>query len=264
VKAFLTRLIALLLVLLVPTSVSLAQMPPELTEGGKALAAEAIDGDTLRLADGREVRLIGIQAPKLPLGRPGFETWPLAGEAKAALEALAVGKAVVLGYGQAREDRYGRALAHLFVEDSGVWLQGAMLEAGLARVYSFEDNRMLIPEMLAAERAARAARRGLWDHPFYRIRGAEETRALIGNFEMIEGTVADATVHRGLGFINFGPDYRSDFTITLDRAAVAAFRREGVALEDYIGHRIRVRGWLRLWNGPMVEVTPPEQIEVLG
>ena len=44
---------------------------------------EVIDGDTVALDGGAQVRLVGLQAPKLPLGRPGFKTWPLA-EAAAA------------------------------------------------------------------------------------------------------------------------------------------------------------------------------------
>src|SRR5262245_858154 len=55
--------------------------PEELAPGGEAEVSEIIDGDTLRLDDGREVRLVGTQAPKLPLGRPNFPTWPLAEEA---------------------------------------------------------------------------------------------------------------------------------------------------------------------------------------
>ena len=29
------------------------------------------------------------------------------------------------------------------------------------------------------------------------------------------------------------------------------------------GKRIRVRGWLRSYNGPVIDVTHPEQIELL-
>jgi hypothetical protein len=29
------------------------------------------------------------------------------------------------------------------------------------------------------------------------------------------------------------------------------------------GRLLRVRGWLREWNGPMIEATHPEQIELL-
>src|SRR5690554_5841856 len=40
------------------------------------------DGDTFDLDSGLTVRLVGIQAPKLPLGRDGFVAWPLGDEAK--------------------------------------------------------------------------------------------------------------------------------------------------------------------------------------
>ena len=60
--------------------------------GTSARGVEVVDGDTVVLEDGRRVRLVGIQAPKLPLGRPGFERWPLADEAKHALESLVLGE----------------------------------------------------------------------------------------------------------------------------------------------------------------------------
>ncbi len=63
-----------------------------------ARVVEIVDGDTLVLADRRQVRLVGIQAPKLPLGRAGFKAWPLAREAKAALAALALDRDLGLAY----------------------------------------------------------------------------------------------------------------------------------------------------------------------
>src|SRR3546814_9705575 len=133
-----------------------------------AEAVTVIDGDTLTLADGREIRLVGIQAPKLALGRAGFQPWPLAEEAKARLAALTLGRSLGLGFGGRRGDRHGRVLAHLF-DAEGRWIQGELLRAGLARVYSFADNRGAVAEMLSLEREARAAGRGIWRDPFYAI-----------------------------------------------------------------------------------------------
>ena len=48
-----------------------------LTLGGPATVVAVVDGDTVVLDDGRQVRLVGIQAPKLPLGRRNFRKWPL-------------------------------------------------------------------------------------------------------------------------------------------------------------------------------------------
>ena len=55
-----------------------------LVKSGQGRVVDVVDGDTLFLDNGVQVRLVGIQAPKLPLGRRNFKTWPLAKDAKKA------------------------------------------------------------------------------------------------------------------------------------------------------------------------------------
>lgn len=234
-----------------------------LAQGGTAVVSEVVDGDTVVLADGRQVRLVGIQAPKLPLGRPGFEAWPLAEEAKATLASLTRQGTVTLGFGGVSQDRHGRLLAHMFTED-GVWLQGAMLEQGLARVYSFADNRALVDEMLALERAARAAGRGIWGLDYYALVDEADAGAHLGSFALVEGEVLDAEVVRGRGYLNFGEDWKQDFTVTIAPEDMDAFLAAGMTPDSLEKRYVRVRGWLRSRNGPMIEATHPEQIEVLS
>lgn len=245
-----------------PARAARPTIPDALDPGATASVAEIVDGDTLILDDDREVRLVGVQAPKLPLGRPDFEPWPLADEAKAGLAQLALGRAVTLAYAGRRADRHGRVLAHLFRAD-GLWLQGELVSRGLARVYSFADNRLLIERLLAIERRARAARRGIWDHPYYRIRTPGELHDHIGSFQLVEGRVYDVAEVDGRVYLNFGRDWRTDFTVTLPPDARRLFSREGIDPEVYDDHLIRVRGWLERYNGPLIEATHPEQIERL-
>jgi len=262
------RLLVLTLLILAcagPVAVAAEKARLDLVE--RAQVVEVIDGDTVRLDDGREVRLVGIQAPKLPLGRTGFEAWPLADEAKEALADLALGRAVGLGYGGRRVDRHGRALAHLYLLDAageaGLWLEGAMLEAGLARVYSFADNRALVAEMLDRERQARTGRRGIWADPFYAVRSPEGVDGNVGSFQLVEGIVVDAAEVRGRIYLNFGADWKSDFTVTLAPAVRRLFATEGIDPLGYGGKKVRVRGWIKSFNGPMIEASHPEQIEVI-
>ena len=239
-----------------------AQSPESLATEGPFHVAEVLDGDSLVLDDGRRVRLVGIQAPQLPRGRQDFEAWPLAMEAKAALEALALGQSVTLGFGGRRSDRHGRILAHVFLAD-GRWLQGEMLASGMARVLSLADNRTWVADMLALEQDARSAGRGIWALNFYRVRSAEAAALYLGRFELVEGRVLSAAVVRGRGYLNFAEDWRQDFTVSLAPDVRRLFESEGVQVENYEGLKIRVRGWLKSFNGPMIEVTHPEQIEVL-
>jgi micrococcal nuclease len=255
----------LALVLIAPLSAGAAEQSA-LAAGEKRQVEKVIDGDTLVLdqpVDGaREVRLVGLQAPKLPLGRPNFPTWPLAEDAKRALEGLTLHRQVTLSYGGERMDRNRRRLAHLHLDD-GTWVQGAMLKAGMARVDTFADNRALAAEMLALEAEARAARGGIWADPFYAIRSVNNLARDIDSFQVVGGKVLDAAKVKTRVYLNFGTDWRSDFTASIDARALRLFARSGpdpLALE---GKTVRVRGWLRPVNGPLIDVTHPEQVEVL-
>ncbi len=227
-------------------------------EAGRVVAI--VDGDTVTLAGGAAVRLVGIQAPKLALGRPGFRSWPLAEKAKAGMAALCRGRDATLAYFGQKIDRHGRLLAHLTC--AGTWVQGALLERGLARVYTFADNRARAAEMLALEAKARAAKRGIWSQPFYAVRDAADPGIPVGSFQLVAGIVREAAVVRGRAFLNFGADRRTDFTVTVAPGDLKAFGGPA-GIAAYRGRRVRVRGWIVRRGGPEIVATHPEQIEVL-
>ncbi len=233
------------------------------------VVAEVTDGDTLVLDDSRVVRLIGTQAPKLPLGREGFPTWPLAPEAKEALGELALGKEVLLGYGGEEIDRYGRQLAHVFVgkPEASLWVQHTMISKGLARVYSFPDNRSCLDLLLAAEGQARLGGLGIWRDPYYSVRQADapgELLARAGHYELVEGKVLLADQSGGRVYLNFGKFWKEDFTVVIEAPALRLFAEDGFDPLALDGQVIRVRGWVDDRDGPRIEVTHPEQIEVLA
>lgn len=230
--------------------------------------ASVIDGETLKLTDGKTVRLIGAKAPMPPLGWRGDDPWPFADEATEALGGLATGKQVELEFGGSRADRHGHLLAQVFVMTGGsrLWLQEALVAKGLARVYSFPDNRACVPELLAREAEARAKGLGVWGSSLYRVASAldlERLGRLTHSYQLVEGTVAAVGEGGGRIYLNFAKDWRSDFTISVDRKDAAAFAAAGIDLKALAGKRLRVRGFLGWRNGPMVEASHPEQIELL-
>ncbi|UJQ93820.1 thermonuclease family protein [Mariluticola halotolerans] len=239
----------------------------DLRAGPRGMVVAVVDGDTLVLDNQAKVRLIGMQAPKLPLGRDGFEPWPLGDAARDALSALALGKTVQLRYGGTEADRHGRVLAHAFLENEDpIWLQQAMLEAGMARVYSFADNRFCLDDLYAAEAVARRERRGIWGDPYYQIRFADKPEMVLareGHYELVEGRILQAEKAGSVFYLNFGRHWREDFTVVIDKEAQKTFSASGVALDALEGAHVRVRGWVDDRDGPRIAVTHPEQIELL-
>ncbi len=132
--------------------------------------AEVRDGDTVILDTGQKVRLLGIDTPELE--REGQPADFLAHKAKRALADLAQGKRVRLEYDKLRYDRYGRTLAFLFLPD-GTNLSRELVRQGLAHVLTVPPNMRFREELLAAQREAIEACRGIWlkalkqDEPFY-------------------------------------------------------------------------------------------------
>ena len=225
-----------------------------------------LDGDTLELEDGRRVRLAGIEAAKPPrhANPADGRVWPLADAATRALSELALGRRVAL-HGPAPLDRHGRLLAHLVRED-GLWLQSALVVRGLARVHTRPDARAYAAELLAGEEAARNAGRGLWRSRVYAVRDAADPEELArdrDSFQLVEGVVLAITKSGGEAWLDFGTDWRSDVTVHIGRAAMREVTRAGIDPLSFEGRRVRVRGWITLRNGPLIEIAHPEQIERL-
>ncbi len=234
----------------------------QLAGSAHGTVAAVMSGDTVKLADGRVVRLIGLRAPYPPLTLPKGAAWAPMEQARGALIALTLGRRVRLAVTGRREDRYGRLLAHAYLSN-GDWIQGRMLEIGLARVETFADNRAHAGRMLALEAKARDAKIGLWRLPDYRILTALEAGTAVGRFALVQGTVLSVAVRRRRTYLNFGKRWKTDFTVVIERRDLRRFRTGGVNIRRYANRAVRVRGWVEENNGPMIRITHPEQIEVL-
>jgi hypothetical protein len=86
---------------------------------------------------------------------------------------------------------------------------------------------------------------------------------LIHSYQLVEGTVVAVGEGRVRMFVNFAQDWRRDFTVSIDRKNVGAFAAAGIDLKALAGRRLRARGVLAWRNGPTIEATHPEQIELL-
>ena len=242
---------------------------PELTPGEIGAVSSVLDGDTLYLEGGLKVRLSAMQAPKLPLGRKGFKAWPLGKEARAALGLLTKGQRVQLFYGGERRDRYNRALAQLYtLNDKGrpdLWLQEEMVRLGMARVYTWPDTFQDSQKLYRAEQEARAGGRGIWSHSYYNIRSPEPNMLAqdVDSFQIVEGIITSAADIRGRVYLNFGADYKTDFTIAIEKRDRKRFKKAGLDPMSLEGAKVRVRGWVELINGPTIWLDHPERLEIL-
>lgn len=120
----------------------------------EATVERVIDGDSVRLADGREVRYIGVDAAEL-----GSDS-PWAAAAKAANIRLVQGKRVRLEKEVSETDRYGRLLRHVYVGKR--WVNGELVAAGLVRARIYPPDMERSTELIKLQEEAQRRRRGMW------------------------------------------------------------------------------------------------------
>jgi len=157
-------------------------------------------------------------------------------------------------------DRYGVPLAHVISED-GAWVQGDLVSKGLAWVFGSETNLDTFAPLLRLETDARTQHRGFWQYAEYALKTPENVGNFINSFQLVEGTILDAAVKQETIFLNFGKDWKTDFTVRVPRKLWRAVSDTEAA--SWKKRRIRVRGWVEEDNGPMINILYPEDIELL-
>jgi micrococcal nuclease len=123
-----------------------------------------VDGDTFWIdngtAKGLKVRLIGINTPESrKTNRKDVEYFGK--EAKNYLTKLLSNKRVRLVYDLTPQDRCGRALAYVYLED-GTFLNAHLVKNGYASVMTIPPNVKYADYFVKLQREARLNKRGLW------------------------------------------------------------------------------------------------------
>ena len=234
-----------------------ACLPPVAAGGAKVIGAQ--DNGVLALENGRTVKLEGLLWPGEADGAPeDVHRQTLSG-----LKQLVLGRSLILQTRAPRLDRYGRLRIQAVLPD-GRWVQREMLRLGLARVSIPPDRRECARELYAAEAEARSARTGLWAVAAYAIRAPESLRWRdLGTFQIVEGKVVSAKVSAGRAYLDFGRNWRTDFTVTIAPEDMKTFRHAGVDPYSYAGKIVRVRGYIDRLHGFEIDAASPEAIEVL-
>lgn len=221
-------------------------------------ALEAIDGATLRLADERTLRLANLVVPLPDLDRAGRRLEAAAERARQHLAAFAPGELGLLG-AVPPVDRYRRVVAQAAI--GGRWVQGEMVVAGLAQVGVDAATRQWVAPLLALEARARASRAGFWGDGTFRVLSASAPGRFDEGFAILEGRVEGLETRAGVTQLRFGTERTRALTVSVVAGQRAAFRAAGIEPPRLQGQALRVRGTLRWFGGPMIEVSVPEQIE---
>lgn len=236
-----------------------------------------IDGDTLVLANGTHVRLIGINAPEIG---HSCQSWPairgtatsphfgkdctptldqpLAREARAQLTSLVRRRQVMLSFEHEHHDRYGRLLAHVLLAD-GQSMEEILLRQGLAWMVAIPPNIAQLGRLQAAEQEARARQTGIWNEPAYKPVPAERLTPKNTGFYLIEGQIQAWHLRHHVIYFDLAPG------VTLVVPNEDWKKYFSGKPGDLAGRRVVTRGWLTEYKGGLhMRVPHPAMLTLLN
>lgn len=236
------------------------------------LVNEVIDGDTITIEDGTQVRLLGIDADEE--GSSCFS------EAKKRVEELVLNKNVELVADKTDKDKYDRLLRYIFLDNQNINLE--LVKEGLAVCQFYEPDIKYKEDCENLENEAKNKKTGCeweekitapsselkWESLSMEKTGLEvikaaEAKNYTGKEKIVEGEVASTKKYTNPAlYINFCHPYPNQcfMTVVLEKDW-QKFPANADVLYDQ--KTVRVKGAIKEYKGQTeIILTDPSQIEI--
>ncbi len=241
--------------LFIPTLLLFAVLAPSFGEGtGGGHVSEkvvrVIDGDTLEISGGERIRLLGIDAPER--GDVLFDP------ATDRLKELTASGLVILEMCEDR-DIYGRLLATVMTDSGNV--NSILLREGMALPMLIPPcGRPVAVDVLVAAAQGALSGKGIYSLNGYGMLSPMEAGDHIGEYVIVKGIILD--LHKGekAWHLNFGPEWKTDFTAVLFREGQQRFIDLGLDPVDLVGSEVLVIGKVKRYSGSEIIVRGPDQV----
>lgn len=176
----------------------------------------------------------------------------------------------------AKTDRYQRTPAHIITQSDNnpqtKWFQPKIIQAGLGlfmpepfkekhNPYCDNDDLKQILRHYDQENMRKQNHSPLI--PVYKPDN-DILWEMEGNFIFVEGALLKTHSSDKKIFLNFGTQWKSDFTAVISSNAEGAIQKHFKSISNLEGKQLRLRGFLDLYNGPSMRIDHPLQMELLS
>lgn len=224
---------------------------------------KVIDGLTLLLKDKKIIRLASLDIPDFNNQRDA----PYALAALKLLEETYPEGTEVMLYQtrmakKGRVNRLNHELSHIVTKKDRIWAQGLLLSHGLARVYTAPDAPEMNAQMLTTEAKARTEKQGMWEEGgVYAVLTPDTANSAMGQLAIVEGVVQKTATIKNNVYLNFGENWKTDFTVMITPDLRKKLAHNGIDPLSLSQKKIRVRGYVREYNGALIELEAAEHLE---
>lgn len=206
-----------------------------------AQVAHVYDGDTVKLVDGRKIRLIGINTPER--GRDGKRDEPFYLDAKKQLQDIISknNNQIKIAFGKDKNDRYKRLLAHIFTSDDKN-ITATLIKNGMGFTIAVPPNIKLLNCYQDAEADAQKNKRGIWRHKFSKAINATSLHKFARGFHLVKGTVDRIGESRSSFWLNINSKSGVKFALRILKKDISYFNK--LQPKDLLNRQLTARGWI--------------------
>ncbi len=237
----------------------------QISNAQKTKVDKVIDGDTVRLSNGRLVRFIGINTPEIDHKFGNSE--PFAIEARDYLQAKITRSngEVLLVAGPETEDRHGRLLAHVF-SPRGENIQADILLEGYGAWIVVPPNLEYLDCYRDSEKQARGKKKGVWGKQFKTPRNVQDLTKADRGFQWIQGKISRIGSGKKYWWLSFEDDSPAEkyskVALRVRRDDLQYFNER--SLDHLVGKVVRVKGWLSQYRDQLVmSLKHPASLEIV-
>ena len=211
-----------------------------------AQVAHVYDGDTIKLTDGRKLRLIGINTPER--GRDGKPDDPFYLIAKKQLQNI-INKSdnrIKIVFGKDKHARYKRLLTHVFTINNEN-ITETLIKNGMGFTIAIPPNIQLLNCYQNAEQFAQKNQRGIWNHQYSKAINVSSLNKSTRGFQQISGTVDRIGESRSSFWLNLNSKSGIKFALRILKKDISYFKQ--LHPRDLLGQQLITRGWIYKVNG---------------
>lgn len=164
-----------------------------------------------------------------------------------------------------RKNRWGEVSVTLELQN-GRSFANVLVEKGLAYVHTGENPSLRDRSLLQKEEEARRKKVGMWQSsdnlpvPVYQTEKLLERKGL---FTLVEGKVLSVGKRRTRTYLNFGRNWKQDFTVVIPGSVMQQEVGRDLQISQLQGKKVRIRGILDEWNGPLITLYSLDMLEIL-
>ncbi|RCW48630.1 thermonuclease family protein [Halanaerobium sp. MA284_MarDTE_T2] len=223
-----------------------------------------IDGDTYKTSSGKTIRVLGVDCPEIDWEKGKGEYFAF--KAKEFAEDKILDKKVELEFDTEKEDKYGRLLAYIYLNDSEMFnLQ--LLQEGYANLMIIPPNKRYEAEFKETAKRARREKTGIWSKIEYyqdqvEVISWQNADSYVNEIVIVKGKIESTYSSDKVTYLNFSENYNEDFAVVIFNEDLIKFDYNPA---EYLeGKEVKVLGKIEVYkNVPEIVLDKPYNIIVV-